>query len=1409
VQGADGAAVAGVAAGTTNADLVSAGTVGAGIHGAFGTLTLNADGSYSYQRDAGAAGGGSDVFTYTLRDGDGDTSHTTLTIALGDSSPGNVSIPTPGGPTTTVFEAGLPARGSESPGSDAASNSETTAGSITFTSPDGVGTVSLGGHVLTGTPQTFTDATGSLTASMSFNATTGTGTINYSYTLLDNTSGDTTSATYAVSITDTDGDTSPAGNLVINIVDDVPTAHADTDSVAAGQTTAETGNVITGVGTTSGATGADVQGADGAHVVGVAIFDPDADGTGTDLVDATTVGAGVHGSVGTLTLNADGSYSYQRDAGSPGGVSDYFIYTLRDGDGDLTHATLTIAIGDSTPTITIPAPGGPTTTVYEAGLGARGLEPAGSHSGDPADPVTTAGTIAINSPDGVQTVSLDNHVLTTSPQTFADGTLGSLTASYSFNAATGVGSINYSYTLLDNRIAPGFTSSRVFQVAVTDNDNESTPGNSLVIYISNDVPIANADTDSVAAGQFTPELGNVITGIGTTSGAAGADKVGADGAVVVGVVHGFDGTEPQDPGTVGMGVHGLFGTLTMQADGSYSYVRDAGFPGGGSDLFTYVLRDGDGDLAYALLTIAIGNSTPTITIPSEGGATTTVYEAGLGARGLEPAGSHTGDPADPVTTSGTIMFTSPDGVGTVSLGGHVLTTSPQTFADATGSLTASLSFNAATGAGTINYSYTLLNNTSGDNTTATFAVSITDTDGDSTPAGNLVIKIVDDVPMAHNNTDTFLALPGGMETGNVMTGVGTTLGAAGADVQGADGAHVVVDPETGTLSLTANHGYLTVLADGSYTYVRRDAGFGGGGSDVFTYQIIDGDGDISSATLTIAINNYSFTAGSVSIPTPGGPTTTVYEAGLPARGSESPGSGAGSGSNTTSGTITFTSIDGESGGSAVVSLGGHVLTTTPQTFMDATGSLTAYWTQVGAASYVINYSYTLLDNTSGDNTSVSFAVSITDEDGSSISPGNLVITIVDDVPTAHNDAESMGAFQTTAATGNVITGLGSNLSGSADVLGADGAVVAGVAVGNTNAALVSAGTVSTGIVGMFGILTLNADGSYTYARTVLGTSGGTDVFTYTLRDSDGDTSHATLTINILAFPSAPMGFEAPSSAQGSETADSQHLPSGVDHLHDSSGSDVIVVSSSAHLNAGDTIHGQADASTTNTLRLDVAGTYHLPTLDIAHIDSVVLHNDAAGFNIEVGNGMVSTADFNKDGVGGDLHISSDISMSNGVTIDASSLTGSNHIVVDGAKLDGNDVIHGGAGDDIIAGGKGSDTLTGGAGANHFQYLSTSDGGTIANQSGADHIVDFNAAKGDVIDILGAAFGNLAPGTNVAAIFGSSANDSFGSTSERFHYDTTTHTLLYDSNGSAAGGVQAALAVFDNHAIVAATNIHVV
>ena len=195
--------------------------------------------------------------------------------------------------------------------------------------------------------------------------------------------------------TDKDGDSNPPANLVINIVDDTPLAVADTDAVSASQATAEIGNVLTGAGTISGAAGADLQGADGSlQVVGVA-----AGNTGADLVNAGTLGVAIVGAFGTLTLNADGSYSYLHTGA--GGGNDAFTYTIKDADGSLSHTTLTILVGDLAPgNIVISSGRRRGYDSVRGGVGRAGSNaPAGSRTGDPAFPATTqSGTITFTSP---------------------------------------------------------------------------------------------------------------------------------------------------------------------------------------------------------------------------------------------------------------------------------------------------------------------------------------------------------------------------------------------------------------------------------------------------------------------------------------------------------------------------------------------------------------------------------------------------------------------------------------------------------------------------------------------------------------------------------------------------------------------------------------------------------------------------------------------------------------------------------------------------------------------------------------------------------------------------------------------------------------------------------------------------
>jgi T1SS-143 domain-containing protein len=177
---------------------------------------------------------------------------------------------------------------------------------------------------------------------------------------------------FDVIATDDDGDTI-AATIDILVNDDVPIARNDSDTVAPGSHDPIYGDVISGIGTDSPSTGADIQGADTAKVTGASST---AGGNQSPDIDGYTTVAGDHG---TLVLNTDGSYTYTRAAGSPGGVDDVFTYTLTDKDGDTSTATLTIHIGDAGVTIETPAAGSAGTEVYEAGLPERnGGEPAGS-----------------------------------------------------------------------------------------------------------------------------------------------------------------------------------------------------------------------------------------------------------------------------------------------------------------------------------------------------------------------------------------------------------------------------------------------------------------------------------------------------------------------------------------------------------------------------------------------------------------------------------------------------------------------------------------------------------------------------------------------------------------------------------------------------------------------------------------------------------------------------------------------------------------------------------------------------------------------------------------------------------------------------------------------------------------------
>ncbi|MGS1006142.1 retention module-containing protein [Achromobacter anxifer] len=180
----------------------------------------------------------------------------------------------------------------------------------------------------------------------------------------------------------------------------------------------------------------------------------------------------------------------------------------------------------------------------------------------------------------------------------------------------------------------------------------------------------------------------------------------------------------------------------------------------------------------------------------------------------------------------------------------------------------------------------------------------------------------------------------------------------------------------------------------------------------------------------------------------------------------------------------------------------------------ATGKLTYTYTEKGKSQNHSNGKDSVHDD---------FIVTAKNAGGHG-SSGSLIIQITDTAPEAKPDTASVTEDKTLEATGNVITGTG------ADAVGADVTTVVGVAKGSANANKAIEGNVNAEVNGVYGKITIHADGTYTYTLNntdprvnALGQGDKlSDVFSYTIRDSDGDFSTTTITITINGTNDVPV-----------------------------------------------------------------------------------------------------------------------------------------------------------------------------------------------------------------------------------------------------------------------------------------------
>jgi VCBS repeat-containing protein len=1154
--GADGAATGGPV--TAVSFGATTGTVGSALTTTYGSIVLSANGNYTYTLDNGnpvvnALKDGqtlTEVVHYTITDKDGDTSTTTLTITINghtDGAPAITPVDGNGGSAgqVDVFEHGL---------TSTADTSETHIGAITIAAADGLKSISVGGSSFTlaqlqslgTTPQTITTPEGTMVLTgftpVTVNGIVTGGSLSYSYTLaapIDNAVGETeVTRNVALAVTDA-ADITRTGTLTVRIVDDVPTANPDSGAVTE-DGAALTGNVVTDTGT-----GQDRIGADGAALGGPV--------TGVSFGGTPhTVGTAFAATYGSVTLNADGSYTYTLDNANPTvnalktgqSLTEVVSYTITDKDGDASTTTLTIAIAghtDGDPVVT-PQDGNGAGVTGQATVHESGLTP----DGPAGESATTTGTLALSALDGLKSIQVEGTTLTlaqlqtlgTTPVAIDTGegtlTLNGFTSTMNVDGIVTGGSVTYSYTLKAPVGQPGATDSTdAIALVVTDAANIAGTG-TLTVQIVDDVPTARADINSVTEDGTATIGGNVVTDAGT-----GQDRLGADGAATGGPVTAVSfGTAA---GTVGSALATTYGSVTLNADGSYTYtlnnnnaVVNALKDGDTlTEVVNYTITDKDGDTSSTTLTITIHGHTDLATGPSivpvdnngTGTGQTDVLEHGL---------TSVGDTTE--TNGGDIAISAADGLKTITVGGTTLTLtdlaglSPATpvivhTPQGTLSLTGFTGTDLVGGVptkGTLTYSYTLDGQVSQPGATeSTDAIALVVTDaGNASNPGTLTIRIVDDAPVAVNDVNSVTEDGPTVATGNVRGN--DTLGADNAN--GVPVTSVSVGSVAGTVgaAVATPHGSIVVNADGSYTYTLNNADpavqrliVGETLTETVRYTITDADGDTSSATLTITIKGTNDVATLTLVDGNGAGTTgqaTVSERGLgdPADASE---------------TTTGRFVIGTPDGLGSLTVGGTTLTpaqvaglgSTPIVIDTGKGQITL--TGFDPATGTVTYSYTLGAHQTHGGTDVTddIAITVRDRDGDTTS-GTLRVLVLDDVPTAFNDAAQVStALPNGTVKGNVVgNGGGGDV---ADRIGADftATPVTGFSFNGT------AGTVGGApLAGAYGTLRLSADGSYTYAvndsnARVAALSDGqtlTEVFRYTITDSDGSTSTAQLTVTI-------------------------------------------------------------------------------------------------------------------------------------------------------------------------------------------------------------------------------------------------------------------------------------------------------
>ncbi|WP_083627145.1 retention module-containing protein [Vibrio ponticus] len=653
-------------------------------------LTLNADGSYTFELKQPIDhqdGQDSQLVNFTIQaqDQDGDLSSIVLPVTINDDLPVLNGFTGP----TEVDEDDL--NSSAHQGSDPSKEPTAITGNfdieegadgiksyqIDTTSPD-ITTLQSGGEALkwsdaspvqNGSQFTYTAET--VSGDAVFSVVFDTSDNSYRFTLiqpLDHPTADGENdieISFDISATDFDNDTTAPKTLTITVKDDIPAITnvepLSVDENDLPQGTDGTGDLIVGgdFTTTQGADGVVLYRIDpttnpvaGLESGGVALtLDPptiDGNNNYTYVAKAGTV------EVFTLTLNADGSYSFElkQPIDHPDGEDSQLVnitIQAQDQDGDLSSIVLPVTINDDAPVIS-----GFTgqTQVDEDDLNST------AHQGSDPDKESTliTGNFVIQEgADGVKSYQIES----TSPDIstlesggealkWSDGSPVQNGSQFTYTAETVSGDVvftmvfdtsdnSYQFELLkplDHPEADNQNDIEIgFNISATDFDNDTSTAQTLTITVVDDIPeitdVVPLTVDENDLPQGTDGTGS-LTASGNFTTTEGADnvvlyRIEPNTNPLAGIESGGVAVTLDAPSidsdnnytyVAKAGAAEVF-ILTLKADGSYTFELKQPIDHAAGDdnqqiNFTIQAQDQDGDLSSIVLPVTITDDAPLI-----------------------------------------------------------------------------------------------------------------------------------------------------------------------------------------------------------------------------------------------------------------------------------------------------------------------------------------------------------------------------------------------------------------------------------------------------------------------------------------------------------------------------------------------------------------------------------------------------------------------------------------------------------------------------------------------------------------------------------------------------------------------------------------------------------------------------